>query len=85
MRGLRRLGAQRRIALVGFDDVQLADLLDPPITVVAQDPPALGRTAARLLLTRLDGGEGPSQHVVVATRLVIRGSGEIPPGAGGAP
>lgn len=60
-------------------------LLDPPITVVAQDPPALGRTAARLLLTRLDGGEGPSQHVVVATRLVIRGSGEIPPGGGRAP
>ena len=25
VRGLRRLGAQRRIALVGFDDVQLAD------------------------------------------------------------
>lgn len=77
VRALRRLGAQRRVALVGFDDVQLADLLDPPVSVVAQDPPALGRTAARLLLSRLDGEEGPAQHVLVPTRLVVRGSGEI--------
>ncbi len=78
LRGLRQLGLHHRVALVGFDDVQLADLLDPPVSVVAQDPPALGRAAASLLLARLDGGEGPFQHVVVPTRLVVRGSGEIP-------
>jgi LacI family transcriptional regulator len=79
VRALRGLGVQRRVALVGFDDVQLADLLDPPVSVVAQDPPTAGRTAARLLMARLDGGEGPPQHVVVPTRLVARGSGEIRP------
>jgi LacI family transcriptional regulator len=83
VRALRRLGLQHRVALIGFDDVQLADLLDPPVSVVAQDPPALGRTSARLLLARLDGDDGPSRHVVVATRLVARGSGEIPAGSGG--
>lgn len=81
LRGLRHLALHHRVAVVGFDDIQLADLLDPPVTVVAQDPPGLGRTAARLLLARLDGGEGPFEHVVVPTRLVVRGSGEIPAGA----
>jgi len=78
IRALQRQGVQHRVALVGFDDVLLADLLDPPVTVVAQDPTALGRTAAELLFARLDGDRGPPQHVVVPTRLIPRGSGEIP-------
>ena len=78
VRALRQLGHHQRVALVGFDDFQLADLLDPAISVIAQDPPALGRTAARLLLERLDGDDSPPRHVVVPTRLVPRGSGEIP-------
>lgn len=78
IRALRQRGLQHRVALVGFDDVMLADLLDPAISVVAQDPRALGRTAADLLLGRLAGDRSPSKHVVVATRLIPRGSGEIP-------
>ncbi len=77
-RALQRRGLQHRIAHVGFDDLMLADLLDPPVTVVAQDPAAIGRGAAELLLSRLDGDAGPARRLVVPTRLVIRGSGEIP-------
>jgi LacI family transcriptional regulator len=47
--------------------------------VVAQDPTAVGRTAAELLFGRLDGDSRPPQHVVVPTRLTARGSGEIRP------
>jgi LacI family transcriptional regulator len=75
---LRRRGLQRRVALVGFDDFLLADMLDPAVTVVAQDPTTLGRTAAELLFARLDGDRDPPRQVVVATTLVPRGSGEIP-------
>ena len=78
-RTLRRLGLHRRIALIGFDDILQADLLEPAITVVAQDPAALGRTAAEMLFRRLDGDRSPAQHQVVLTRLVARGSGEIRP------
>ena len=81
VRALKQLGLHRRVALVGFDDFQLADQLDPPVSVIAQDPPALGRTAARLLLARLDGDDSPPRHVVVPTQLVPRGSGEIPAGS----
>ena len=78
-RTLRRLGLHRKIALIGFDDILLADLLEPAITVVAQDPAAIGRTAAELLFRRLDGDRSPAQHQVVPTRLITRGSGEIRP------
>lgn len=68
-----------QVALVGFDDFELADLLRPGVTVVAQDPAQLGRTAARLLFRRLDGDAGKPTRVELPCRLVARGSGEIPP------
>jgi LacI family transcriptional regulator len=77
IRALQRRGLQHRVAVVGFDDFPVADLLDPGVTVVAQDAAALGRTAAELLFARLDGDRSPPRHVVVPTRLVPRGSGEI--------
>jgi LacI family transcriptional regulator len=78
-RALWRLGLRQKVALVGFDDIELADLLEPAITVVAQDPAAIGRTAAELLFRRLDGDRSPSVHHLIPTRLIIRGSGEVRP------
>ena len=78
-RALRRLGLHNRVALVGFDDFLLADLLEPGITVIAQDPAAIGRTAAGVLFRRLDGDRSPAQRYVVRTRMIARGSGEITP------
>jgi LacI family transcriptional regulator len=78
-RALRRLELHQRVALIGFDDILLADLLQPGITVIAQDPAAIGRTAAEMLFRRLDGDRSPSEHRVVVTRMISRGSGEIAP------
>jgi LacI family transcriptional regulator len=73
-------GLPKPVALVGFDDFELADLLNPAVTVVAQDPPGLGRTAAQLLFRRLDGtGTDMPTRTELPTRLIPRGSGEIPP------
>jgi LacI family transcriptional regulator len=79
IRALRSAGLERRIALIGFDDVALADLLEPAVSVVAQDPQELGRSAAELLFRRLDGDTSPSVHHVVPVELIARGSGEIRP------
>ena len=76
-RALHRLDLHHRIALVGFDDVLLADLLEPGITVIAQDPSTMGQKAAEQLFRRIDGDQSPSVHLVVPTRLITRGSGEI--------
>jgi LacI family transcriptional regulator len=77
LRTLHRLGRHRDVALVGFDDFPLADLIDPAITVVAQDPAAMGRAAARALFERIAGANGPPRRVDVPTRLIVRGSGEL--------
>lgn len=74
---LRDIGASRRIALVGFDDFDLADVLDPPVTVVTQNLEAIGERAANLLFERIDGSNVPIRDERPATRLITRGSGEI--------
>jgi LacI family transcriptional regulator len=78
IQALRRLRLQRSVALVGFDDFVLADLLEPAVTVVAQDPQAIGTRAAELLFRRIDGDGTPCSRTVVPTRLIPRGSGELP-------
>ena len=78
MRTLHEMGLQHSIALVGFDDVLLADVIEPGVTVVAQDPYRIGREAAELVFSRLDGYAGPSRQRVLPTPLIQRGSGELP-------
>ncbi len=75
LRALR--GRESTFALVGFDDFELADMLPVPVTVVKHDPAEMGRAGAVLLFGRLAGDERPPQRIVLPTRLVPRGSGEI--------
>ena len=79
VRALRELGLQHKVALVGFDDVTLADMVDPGITVIRQNPYELGRKAAELLFARMQGHTGETEVVVLPTELLVRGSGEIAP------
>jgi LacI family transcriptional regulator len=76
---LQHMGAERSVAHVGFDDIPLAELLNPGITVIAQDPPALGELAAQMLLHRIRDPHGSPETVEVPTNLLTRGSGEIRP------
>jgi LacI family transcriptional regulator len=73
---------QHAVAHVGFDDVPLGPLLDPGLTVMAQDPSGIGTLAAERLLARIDGDASPPAMHTVATRLILRGSGELPIAAG---
>ncbi|WDV49912.1 LacI family DNA-binding transcriptional regulator [Streptomyces coeruleorubidus] len=66
------------VAVVAFDDVELAEALEPALTVVAQDPEEIGRTAATTALARLDGDRSRARTISVPTRLIVRGSGERP-------
>jgi LacI family transcriptional regulator len=78
---LRELDLQHTVALIGFDDLTLADALEPGLTVVAQDARALGRRAAELVFSRLDGYDGPARTALIPSTLIPRGSGELPPPA----
>jgi LacI family transcriptional regulator len=79
LRTLRAAGLRSRIAHVGFDDVLLGDLLEPGLTVVAQDANQIGQQAATMLFARIDGDRSAARTVIVPTRLLERGSGEIAP------
>lgn len=75
----RRDHPDARGALVGFDDVEYANLPDPGLTVIAQQADRIGRTAADLLFERIADDDSPARSIAVPTRLIARGSGEVPP------
>jgi alanine racemase len=67
------------ISVVGFDDIDLAAHLDPPLTTVHQPIDRKGREAIDLLLAAIDaraGSRGPAapEHRVLPTHLVVRAS-----------
>jgi LacI family transcriptional regulator len=70
---------ERWPALVGFDDFLLAGLLDPPVTVIAQDTTGMARAALHLMTSRLAEPERPPETITVPVTLIARGSGEQPP------
>lgn len=78
-RALHRLSLQSVIALTGFDDFPMADVLEPGVTVVEQDARRMGREAAEVLFARMDGDATPVMTRTVPCTFIPRGSGEIPP------
>ncbi|WP_341729633.1 LacI family DNA-binding transcriptional regulator [Brooklawnia sp.] len=81
LKALHSRGLQHRVALISFDDLELADLLDPAVTVIRQDSQGMGRVAAERMFRKLDGDQLGPEHIIVPTQLIERGSGEIAPGA----
>lgn len=67
-----------RVALIGFDELAVAEMVEPQISVIRQDTYEIGTRAIELLLARLDGDDSPVRVEVVPSQLVARGSGEIP-------
>lgn len=81
LRALAAADRQRRVAVVGFGDFELADLTSPGVTVVSYDPARLGHAAGELLVRRVAGEQGPPRRVELPTRLIPRGSAEFAPDA----
>ena len=76
---LLRLGISvpEELAVVGFDDLELGDILHPALTVVRQPVAELGQRAARLLFSRLYGerpAEGQATHTMLGVEFVRRHS-----------
>ncbi len=63
------------VSVIGFDDHVLADLLDPPLTVVDRATETQGAVATRMLLARLaDTASGAGRTVRLETNLIVRSS-----------
>jgi LacI family transcriptional regulator len=76
---LHDLGLQWEIAQIGFDDVEMGDVVQPGISVVPQQPRVLGRRAAEQLFRRIHGDRTDPIHDIVESPVIPRGSGEIRP------
>lgn len=79
LQALHALGLRAEIAQIGFDDVDLGEVVTPGVTVVPQYPLELGRRAAELLFQRLDGQSNAPVREILQSTIIRRGSGEIPP------
>ena len=62
------------IAVVGFDDTPWSNLLNPPLSVVAQSTTEIGRRAAALLLERIKQPDLPARTELLPTTLIVRAS-----------
>jgi DNA-binding LacI/PurR family transcriptional regulator len=76
LRALRELGRRvpDDVAIIGFDDAQLALYTDPPLTTIRQPVELLGQEMVRLLLHRQQYPESEPQTIILPTELVVRAS-----------
>lgn len=73
---LKRLGKKvpRDVAIVGFDDIEMAALYDPSLTTIAQPLYDMGAYAMQAILDRLHTPDLGGEHTVFDTQLVVRRS-----------
>ena len=69
------------ISLIGFDNLQFAEMTSPPLSSVTQPGFQMGTTAAQILVDRVKGDQGPVKHVILETTLKIRDSVGTAPSA----
>ena len=73
----------RDLSLVGFDDIQLARLLQPALTTIRQDKAGLGIAAAEAVLRMIEGDGAAPPVVTLPVELVERASTAPVPESGG--
>ncbi|MDF2652782.1 MAG: LacI family transcriptional regulator, partial [Paenibacillus sp.] len=76
IRGIESQGLRvpEDVAVVGFDDIQMASLSTPSLTTVRQPLKDMGKSAVERLLSLLADGSASLGNVVFSTELVVRGS-----------
>jgi LacI family transcriptional regulator len=68
------LSVPRDIALVGFDDLPPATIVNPPLTTVRQPILRMGVKLVEMLQDIIEGRAVPPQRIILSTELVIRKS-----------
>lgn len=74
----RGIAVPEEMALVGYDGIELSELVSPSLTTVKQQSLRMGAEAVRLLVRRIRNPEEPAQHVVLPVDLHVRASTVAP-------
>ncbi|NUM46103.1 MAG: LacI family DNA-binding transcriptional regulator [Anaerolineales bacterium] len=69
-----KLSVPKDVGLVGFDETTWGELVEPPITVIAQPTEEIGRTATELLFQRIADPSRSPKTIILNGELHIRGS-----------
>ena len=70
-----RISVPEDVAVIGFDDHEISDLIDPPLTVISRDAHLQGALAMATLLERIRGiNQFPPKQIKVDVNLVVRKS-----------
>ena len=62
------------MAVVGYDDIELARYMTPPLTTIHQPKDELGELAIDVLIHRMADPQQKQQRVQLTPELVVRGS-----------
>ncbi|MBK8780982.1 MAG: LacI family DNA-binding transcriptional regulator [Anaerolineales bacterium] len=70
----KKISVPNEMGLVGFDETTWGELVDPPITVMAQPTEEIGRTATELLFQRIQEPSRSPKTVILNGTLLVKGS-----------
>jgi LacI family transcriptional regulator len=76
IKGMRRAGVQvpDDVSVIGFDNVALAEIVDPGLTTVAAPLRAMGIIGVKNLITVIGGATPAREPIVLPVKLAVRGS-----------
>ncbi len=60
------------VSVVGFDDIQIARFMNPPLTTVKQDTVTAGRGLVQVLIDKIEGN--PQRQIFLSPELIVRNS-----------
>ena len=76
MKAIRELGKRipQDVALIGYDDILFASMLEVPLTTIRQSSTEIGMQATQLLMEKLKKKDFEDRHVILDPELIVRGS-----------
>jgi DNA-binding LacI/PurR family transcriptional regulator len=76
VRAAKKLGRRvpEDVAVIGFDDIPFASMIDPPLTTMRQPLESIGNRACELILEKIANPGVPKRRIILETELVIRGT-----------
>lgn len=80
MRALKQahVSVPDQVEVIGFDDIEMAELVDPPLSTVSQPAIEMGSRSAAMLLHMMTGKKLRPKTVTLETKLVLRGTTRVP-------